>query len=103
MSEELKPLLHRMGELIRRHGVKSWKKHGNYWSLDLIKDIYLYHDDYNNSVWLKSENNILVYYGIDWGGFETKATRHDFEKMINILNTLDYFVNQSMEPENIEA
>lgn len=88
-NQYLKDCLHRLGFLIRKHGEKEPKRHGNYWRLVLHKDIYLYHDDYNYSVSLKSDKGTLVYYGIDFGGFETKASINGFEKMMNILNSID--------------
>jgi hypothetical protein len=98
MSEELKPLLHRIGKLIRRHGVKEYKKHGNYWRLELINGIYLYHDDYNHSVFLNNnKDETLVYYGIDFGGFKTNVSREGFERMIALLNALDAIDRLSKE------
>ncbi len=93
-TETKRKHLHELGRLIRAYGKKEPKKHGNYWRLNIGEQFYYWHDDYNNSVSLidRTNDNQIKYYGIDWGGFETKLGLEDFE---NAVNSLKYFENVS--------
>jgi len=85
IMEVKKTMLHELGRLIRSVGRKSPKRHGNYWYFNIGDNHYFMHDDYNYCVSLKKSGNSVKYFGIDFGGFETRLDMEDFEHAINII------------------
>lgn len=86
-TETKRQMLRELGSLIRKMGRREGKKHGNYWYLEIGKGYYFGHDDYNNAVNFNKGGERIKYYGIDWGGFETKLETEDFEDALQLLKS----------------
>lgn len=86
-TETKRQMLRELGLLIRKMGRREGKKHGNYWYLEIGNGYYFGHDDYNNAVNFNKGGERIKYYGIDWGGFETKLETEDFENALQLLKS----------------
>jgi hypothetical protein len=65
----LKESYYELVNLIKKYGIYTEKRHGNYVKLNYIDDSYFVLDTWNSEIRLKY-NGITKYFGIDFGGFK---------------------------------
>ena len=99
-KEELHKLHNRLVDLIFKYGEQFDKKHGTWIKLEVGENKFLELDTWNSNPQLKMGNGeyeywtgfspreALVNFGIDFGGFQTYASKNQYEETIKDIESL---------------
>jgi len=93
-QDQRRTLLYILGAEIRKRGKPFPVKHGCHWDLILPNGIRFYHDDFNHAITAFFPDGrgrfIPLYFGCDFGGFESKATIEQFNDALNGVRLTNY-------------
>lgn len=88
-DDKLRKYHHKICDIIKEHGNKTPKRHGNDWVFEMSNRWTFYLDDYSYALTLvippSFSREIRLYLGIDFGGFEPNINIQSYRYILGTI------------------